>query len=56
MVFQGASVGLMVSVQVAVVGCGHGELVKIYETLEHIETTQGFKVELLLICGDFQVN
>ena len=38
----------------AVEGCCHGELDKIYETLEFMQTSTGTKVDLLLICGDFQ--
>lgn len=40
--------------KVAVEGCCHGELDKIYETLEFIEKKENIKVDLLLICGDFQ--
>ncbi|XP_021358109.1 lariat debranching enzyme-like [Mizuhopecten yessoensis] len=40
--------------KIAVEGCCHGELDKIYETIEFIEKKQNFKVDLLLICGDFQ--
>ena len=40
--------------QVAVEGCCHGELDKIYETLAYLEAEQGTKVDLLLVCGDFQ--
>jgi len=42
--------------KIAVEGCCHGELDKIYETLEYIERQDGIKVDLLLICGDFQVT
>jgi len=42
--------------KIAVEGCCHGELDKIYETLEYIEYQDGVKVDLLLICGDFQVT
>ena len=41
--------------KIAVEGCCHGELDKIYETLEYIESQHNIKVDLLLICGDFQV-
>ena len=41
--------------QIAVEGCCHGELDKIYETIEFIERKEGYKIDLLLICGDFQV-
>ena len=40
--------------KIAVEGCCHGELDKIYETLQHLEKTEGIKVDLLLCCGDFQ--
>lgn len=39
---------------IAVVGCGHGELEKMYGALGRIEATRGIQVDLLLICGDFQ--
>jgi len=41
--------------KIAVEGCCHGELDKIYETLAYIEQQDNVKVDLLLICGDFQV-
>lgn len=37
--------------KVAVVGCAHGEVEKIYES---IENTKNCSVDLLLCCGDFQ--
>ena len=40
--------------KIAVEGCCHGELDKIYETLEHLERKEDIKVDLLLCCGDFQ--
>lgn len=40
--------------KIAVEGCCHGELDKIYETLAYLEKTNNVKVDLLLICGDFQ--
>lgn len=40
--------------KVAIVGCAHGELDKIYETLESIENETNCKTDLLLCCGDFQ--
>jgi len=40
--------------KIAVEGCCHGELDKIYETLEHLEKKENIKVDLLLCCGDFQ--
>lgn len=40
--------------KIAIEGCCHGELDRIYETIQHIEQTQQIKIDLLLICGDFQ--
>ncbi|MGH0143784.1 UNVERIFIED_CONTAM: hypothetical protein FKN15_000940 [Acipenser sinensis] len=40
--------------KVAVEGCCHGELDKIYETIAFLERKEGVKVDLLLCCGDFQ--
>uniref|UniRef100_A0A8B9KVT4 Debranching RNA lariats 1 n=1 Tax=Astyanax mexicanus TaxID=7994 RepID=A0A8B9KVT4_ASTMX len=40
--------------KIAVEGCCHGELDKIYETISHLERKEGLKVDLLLCCGDFQ--
>ena len=40
--------------KIAIEGCCHGELDRIYQTINQIETTQGIKIDLLLICGDFQ--
>lgn len=40
--------------RIAIEGCGHGELDKIYETIAYAEQKEGFKVDLLLCCGDFQ--
>ncbi|XP_068602854.1 lariat debranching enzyme [Brachionichthys hirsutus] len=40
--------------KIAVEGCCHGELDKIYETITYLEKKQGVQVELLLCCGDFQ--
>lgn len=40
--------------KIAVEGCCHGALDKIYETLEHLEKKENIKVDLLLCCGDFQ--
>lgn len=41
---------------IAVEGCAHGELEKIYETLSYLEAENNIKVDLLLCCGDFQAN
>lgn len=40
--------------KIAVEGCCHGELDKIYETIELLEQKNNIKVDLLLMCGDFQ--
>ncbi|KAK2191814.1 hypothetical protein NP493_44g00005 [Ridgeia piscesae] len=40
--------------KIAVEGCCHGELDKIYETLDFLQQSQNIKIDLLLICGDFQ--
>lgn len=39
---------------IAVEGCCHGELDKIYDTLKFIESKENIKVDILLCCGDFQ--
>lgn len=39
---------------VAVEGCCHGELDSIYRSVERTEKEAGVKVDLLIICGDFQ--
>ena len=40
--------------KIAIEGCAHGELDKIYEVIQSIEETENFKVDLLICCGDFQ--
>ena len=41
--------------KIAIEGCCHGELDKIYATIKHIEKTNGGpSIDLLIICGDFQ--
>ena len=42
--------------KVAIEGCCHGELDNIYDTIRQSEAVTGQKVDLLLICGDFQVR
>jgi len=39
---------------IAVEGCAHGELDKIYETVGQLERQRNVKVDLLICCGDFQ--
>ncbi|CAF0793506.1 unnamed protein product [Brachionus calyciflorus] len=40
--------------KIAIEGCCHGELDKIYSTIEFIEKENNYKIDLLIICGDFQ--
>ncbi|KAK3932451.1 Lariat debranching enzyme [Frankliniella fusca] len=40
--------------KIAVEGCAHGELEKIYDTISYLEEKEGVKVDLLICCGDFQ--
>ena len=40
--------------KIAIEGCSHGELNKIYDTVEYIQSTQNIKIDLLICCGDFQ--
>ena len=42
--------------KIAIEGCLHGELQKVYETIEEIEKREHYKVDLLLCCGDFQAT
>ncbi|XP_078711866.1 lariat debranching enzyme-like isoform X4 [Lampetra fluviatilis] len=42
------------AMKVAVAGCCHGQLDKVFATLEHMERVEGVHVDLLLCCGDFQ--
>ena len=42
--------------QIAIEGCCHGDLDKIYTTLQHLEAKQRIKVDLLICCGDFQAS
>ncbi|KAH9923782.1 DBR1-domain-containing protein [Epithele typhae] len=40
--------------QIAIEGCCHGELDAIYARIAALEQENGYKVDLLLVCGDFQ--
>lgn len=40
--------------KIAVEGCAHGELEKIYDVVAELEKKQNLKVDLLICCGDFQ--
>lgn len=42
------------SMRVAVQGCSHGSLSAIYDTVHTYQSTKKRKVDLLLLCGDFQ--
>ena len=42
--------------KIAIEGCLHGELQKVYDTIQEIEDKEHYKVDLLLCCGDFQVR
>ncbi|TYI38059.1 hypothetical protein ES332_A02G000500v1 [Gossypium tomentosum] len=39
--------------KIAVEGCMHGDLDKVYDTIKYIENTRNIKIDLLC-CGDFQ--
>ncbi len=41
--------------QIAVEGCCHGDLDKIYATLQAMEVAENRTIDLLICCGDFQV-
>lgn len=41
-------------VRVAVVGCGHGELDKMYACVRALQARDSISIDLLLCCGDFQ--
>ncbi|KAL3997568.1 Lariat debranching enzyme C-terminal domain family protein [Acanthocheilonema viteae] len=41
-------------IRVAVAGCSHGEMDKIYATLAEIERREGYKFDLLISCGDYE--
>ncbi|URE29790.1 Lariat debranching enzyme, C-terminal domain [Musa troglodytarum] len=40
--------------KIAVEGCLHGEMDKVYDTIRHIEKVENIKIDLLICCGDFQ--
>ncbi len=42
------------TLQIAVEGCCHGELDAIYARVAELEHRNNYKVDLLLICGDFE--
>ncbi|CAH1995499.1 unnamed protein product [Acanthoscelides obtectus] len=42
--------------KIAIVGCAHGELEKIYDTMEAYQRMNKIKIDLLICCGDFQAS
>lgn len=40
--------------KIAVEGCAHGELEKIYECIETLQEREDIRIDLLICCGDFQ--
>ncbi|KAI8820985.1 lariat debranching enzyme, C-terminal domain-containing protein [Fimicolochytrium jonesii] len=40
--------------RIAIEGCCHGELDRIYASLKYLQRTENITIDLLLICGDFQ--
>lgn len=40
--------------KIAVEGCAHGELERIYDLIEAIQIREKIKIDLLICCGDFQ--
>ncbi|XP_014280568.1 lariat debranching enzyme [Halyomorpha halys] len=42
--------------KIAIEGCAHGELEKIYESIELLEQKGNLKIDLLICCGDFQAT
>lgn len=42
--------------QIAIEGCCHGELDKIYGALKRLEEKENIKIDLLICCGDFQAR
>ena len=40
----------------AVEGCAHGQLDLIYDSIRRIESYQGIKIELLIVCGDLEAS
>lgn len=42
------------TMKIAVEGCCHGQLDAIYDHIQALESKNNYKVDLLLICGDFQ--
>lgn len=47
--------GLNKNMRIAIGGCCHGELDQVYASIMYIQQQKKIKIDLLLICGDFQV-
>jgi lariat debranching enzyme len=41
---------------VVIIGCCHGELDAMYDSINHLQERQNIKIDLVLCCGDFQVS
>jgi lariat debranching enzyme len=52
--FQTSNRNIIIRMKIAVVGCLHGELDKVYRDIQQAEQQQGCQVDLVLVCGDFQ--
>jgi lariat debranching enzyme len=42
------------TLRIAVVGCVHGEMEKMFESVSHVSVATGRAVDLVVCCGDFQ--
>lgn len=40
--------------RIAIQGCAHGELKQIYKKIADLERENNYRIDLLLVCGDFQ--
>ncbi|KAJ1348537.1 hypothetical protein KIN20_003860 [Parelaphostrongylus tenuis] len=50
-----SSTDVLKKVRIAVAGCAHGEMDKIYAVLAELEKDKGYKFDLLICCGDYQM-
>ena len=53
-VLGSGAIGVLRKMRVAIQGCCHDELNKIYGKIAELQKSSGTAVDLLLICGDFQ--
>ncbi|KAG8934920.1 lariat debranching enzyme, partial [Tulasnella sp. 418] len=51
---QHREINIKRTMKIAVEGCCHGELDAIYQHINDLEQKNQYKVDLLLMCGDFQ--